>query len=591
MNSAATVNTRLGPPVLTDATLAFNPHAADFSTFDAESRRIFQSTLTFFEERGKRVLLEQDRERIWYADFLEFLKRERVFATLLTPTAEGGGDPDKRWDTRRIAMMSHILGFYGGQYWYAWQVTILGLGPIWQSSNAEARQRAAALLDAGAVFAFGLSEREHGADIYTTDMVLTPDGHGGYKANGGKYYIGNANVAGMVSVFGRVAGIEGPDAYVFFIADSQHPAYKLRGNVVASQMYVAAFDLEDYPVAQADILHTGQDAFDAGMNTVNVGKFNLGFGAEGLVEHCFYEAITHAERRVLFNAKVTDFAHVQALFTDAYARLAGMKLFGERAIDYLRSASREDRRYLLFNTVEKITVTRQGAKAYADLWDVISAKGFEKDTFFQMAQFGLQGFPKIEGTVHVNLALALKFMPGYLFTPTDPSLGEVPTRRDAADDAFLFRQGPTKGLANVRFHDWRPVFARFAHVPNVAVFIEQVDALKEMLGSAAPTSAQQKDLDFTLAIGEMFTLLPYAELIVQQAVIAGTDPALVDQVFDVLVRDFSGHALALYGKPSATVAQQAAAMKCIRRPSADRARFETVWRRARSLAGTYEMNP
>ena len=27
----------------------------------------------------------------------------------------------------------------------------------------------------------------------------------------------------MVSVFGRVDGIEGPDGYAFFAADSQHP--------------------------------------------------------------------------------------------------------------------------------------------------------------------------------------------------------------------------------------------------------------------------------------------------------------------------------------------------------------------------------
>ncbi|MGW4354823.1 hypothetical protein ACWELJ_22340 [Nocardia sp. NPDC004582] len=45
----------------------------------------------------------------------------------------------KAWDTARIAMMSKILGFYGMQYWYVWRVAILGLGPIWQSANAEAK--------------------------------------------------------------------------------------------------------------------------------------------------------------------------------------------------------------------------------------------------------------------------------------------------------------------------------------------------------------------------------------------------------------------------------------------------------------------
>ena len=79
------------------------------------------------------------------------------------------------------------------------------------------------MLEDGAIFAFGLSEKEHGADIYSTDMLLTPDGDG-FRANGGKYYIGNGNVAGMVSVFGRRTDVEGPEGYVFFAADSGHPA-------------------------------------------------------------------------------------------------------------------------------------------------------------------------------------------------------------------------------------------------------------------------------------------------------------------------------------------------------------------------------
>ena len=48
---------------------------------------------------------ERDHEREWYSDFLEFVKRERVFATLLTPAAEADGDPEKRWDTTRICAL------------------------------------------------------------------------------------------------------------------------------------------------------------------------------------------------------------------------------------------------------------------------------------------------------------------------------------------------------------------------------------------------------------------------------------------------------------------------------------------------------
>jgi len=46
----------------------------------------------------------------------------------------------------RISEFNEVLGFYGLCYWYAWQVTILGLGPIWMGSNEEIKKKTAALL-------------------------------------------------------------------------------------------------------------------------------------------------------------------------------------------------------------------------------------------------------------------------------------------------------------------------------------------------------------------------------------------------------------------------------------------------------------
>src|SRR4029079_14720517 len=110
------------------------------------SARLLRATIYCFETRGKQRLKADDHERVWYSDYLDFLASEGLFATFLTPGAEGGGDPDKRWDTARICEFNEISAFYGLQYWYTWQVTILGLGPIWQSGNAEAKRRAADLL-------------------------------------------------------------------------------------------------------------------------------------------------------------------------------------------------------------------------------------------------------------------------------------------------------------------------------------------------------------------------------------------------------------------------------------------------------------
>jgi acyl-CoA dehydrogenase len=566
--------------------MLFNPSTYDPKQFDDTTRRLLRATVDWFESRGKQALIDSYIDRAWYGDFLEFAAKEGLFAEFLTPRSE---DADKRWDTARIAELNEILGFYGLGYWYTWQVTILGLGPVWQSENEAVRARAAKLLTEGHVMAFGLSERSHGADIYSTDMILTPTADGGFTATGPKYYIGNGNVAGLVSVFGRRSDVEGPEGYVFFAVDSRHEAYHLVKNVVNAQMYVSEFRLEEYPVRAEDVLHTGKAAFDAALNTVNVGKFNLCTASVGICEHAMYEAVTHAHNRVLYGRKVTDFPHVRRELTDAYVRLNAMKLFSDRAVDYFRSASPEDRRYLLFNPMTKMKVTTEGEKVIDLMWDVIAAKGFEADTYFDKAAKDIRGLPKLEGTVHVNLALILKFMANYLFAPTE--YASVPTRLDPADDEFLFRQGPARGLGAIRFHDWRTAYDAHAHLPNVARFREQADGLCALLLEHAPTAEQQQDLDFLLEIGQLFALVVYGHLVLEQAELTGTEPDLLDGIFDFLVRDFSAHATELHGKTSTSEQQAAWALSQVRRPVADAERTAKLWARVEALSGAYEMRP
>ena len=138
--------------------ILLNPHHHTRSYPDARSREMMLKTIEFFEQKGKRKLKADDRAFAWYSDFLDFQKQEKLFATLLTPPPFGD-NPDARWDTWRNCEFNEILAFYGLAYWYTWQVSILGLGPIWQSANEALKRQAAQLLRDGQVFAFGLSER------------------------------------------------------------------------------------------------------------------------------------------------------------------------------------------------------------------------------------------------------------------------------------------------------------------------------------------------------------------------------------------------------------------------------------------------
>lgn len=559
-----------------------NPQHFGARHTDAKTAEFLQSVIDWFEAKGLERIKQDWHACVWNYDFVAFMKQQQGLATLMTPAAYGEG---AHWDSLRNVQFAEIAAFYGITYWYTFQVSMLGLGPIFNGDNEQAKHRAAKLLKEGAVFAFGLSEKEHGADIYSSDMMLYPQADGSYLARGDKYYIGNGNEAALVSVFGKNAAT---GEYVFFLVDSKHPNYTCVKNTVAHQNYVAEFVLNDYPITQEDILSVGQKAWDDMLNTINYCKFNLGFGAIGLATHALYESIDHAANRSLYGRFVTDFPQVKRLFTDAYCRLVAMRLFAYRATDYMRSASANDRRYMLYNPLVKMKVTMQGEKVVADIWDVIAARGFEQEPFFEIAAREIGMLPKLEGTAHVNMALVVKFMRNFMFNPTD--CPAVPRRDSLADDTFLFHQGPTRGLGEVFFHDYRVAYESF-DLPNIQIFKEQIALFRAMLAEAGPDERMVKDMDYMLALGELFTLVVYGQLILEHAAMEGTDPDLLNQMFDVFVRDFSNYAVGLHGKPENSAHQRELLLGLVRAPQADRAQFDKVWReQVYALKGQYRLS-
>ncbi len=565
--------------------LLLNPKKYQRFHADSRSRELVLKTIDFFEKKGLKKIKEDDQAMVWYEDFLDFIKEEHIFADFLTP-ARYSTDDNGRWDMYRISEFNEILGFYGLCYWYAWQVTILGLGPIWMGTNEAVKYKAAKLLAEGGIFAFGLSEKTHGADLYSSEMLLIPLEDGTYLARGSKYYIGNGNAAAMVSTFAK---IDGTGEYVFFVVDPQHEKYECVKKIDTSgvrQAYVAEYALHDYPITEEDIISRGEHAWNSSLNTINIGKFELGCASIGIGTHCFYEALNHAASRSLYGRYVTDFPHVQKLFTESYARLIGMKLFAFRAADYLRSAADDDRRYLLFNPVVKMKVTGQGEKVVALLHEIIAAKGYEQDTYFEMALRDVGMLPKLEGTEHVNMALIIKFVKSYFFEPIEyPEISQISA---AGDDAYLFQQ-KTGSLATIRFPQYDLAYAG-VDSPNVLVFREQMELFRSLLMTAPPSKEQTKNIDYMLAAGELFTLIVYAQLILENSRIYDIAKDLLEQIFTFLVKDYSAFALKMILGYDNSAAQEEIFYKMIKKPAQDKEGFGRVWESVYSIKDQYVMS-
>ena len=56
--------------------ILLNPQKYEFEHSDNRFQEIIRKTINFFESKGLKKIKIDDHQKIWYADFLEFVKKE-----------------------------------------------------------------------------------------------------------------------------------------------------------------------------------------------------------------------------------------------------------------------------------------------------------------------------------------------------------------------------------------------------------------------------------------------------------------------------------------------------------------------------------
>lgn len=518
--------------------MLLNPNKIDSTNYDKRTASILQDTAVFFEAKGLKDIRLDDKTYTWQYDWMKYQAERGIFSTLLT-LKDYGKDDDARFDLFRLTDMSEMLGFYGEAYQYPLQVSVLGVGPIWMSDNEVAKQNLADNLAKGGVAAFGMSEKAYGADLYANKATITPQKDGTYLANGNKYYIGNAETASDISVMG--SNVETGE-YAFWVVDSAHRNYSYIKDIEVpglGQARVGEFEMIEYPLTKDDILYEGDIAFANGLAAVNIGKFQLGFASVGIATHAFYEAITHANNRVLYGKPVTELPHIQSFFSEAFVRINMMKLYAMRARDYFRLMSDEDRRYLLYVPINKMKVSTEGGVVLDLIMDIVCAKGYENENFIANAHATIDMLFRLEGTEHVNMGLVVRFMKNYFFDNVDyPEVGYV---KEAKDDVNIFKQ-TLGGLSGVKFRDYAAAYEG-VDIPNVNKFKEIVEEFKTLIKEDAPSGEKLKNMDYMINYGQLFTTIVYGQLILEGSKIHNVADELIDKMFSILIRDVNKYAL------------------------------------------------
>jgi acyl-CoA dehydrogenase len=528
----------------------------------------------FFESKGLEPLKDEDRREEWYADWIEYQKTHALYASVLSP--EEYSARGTQFDLLRYARFLETFAYCSPAHGYSLQVTFLGLFCILMGSNADLKREAVAALEQGSLMAFGVSEQEHGSDLLANEFTIRAVESGGYIANGRKYYIGNTDVASIISVLGRK--IEGTRRehsnrapfMLIAVRPQQNPNFKSLGKIRTLGVRAAnvgSFEVLDQAVSPSDVIAEGRTAWDSIFGTITLGKFFLGFGSIGMCERSLEEASAHLKRRILYGKPAIEMPHLRALAAQAYIRLLAMKLYAFRAIDYVHAGSAADRRYLLFCAVQKAKVSTEGVKVMALLQECMGAKGFESDTYFEMALRDVQLIPGLEGSMHINLGLALQFIRRYFDRP-DSGLAEPASitggETSSRENPYLFR-ARTGSPHAVSFPDYREAYRAIETHPNVAMFAVQIDCFNQLSLLAGEANAAT-DSQTAMAIGHCFATIVYGQLVAENIRKLNLPLSIVNRIFSVLVTDLTQLALQFAAIPNVDAAQRQVAMQMVKVP-------------------------
>ncbi len=510
--------------------------------------------MDFFQQKGLANLKKEDRQEGWYQDWIDYQAKHGLYASLLSPQRYSGRG--HRFSLRKLTRFLECSSYFSPAHIYSLHVSFLGLFPILCSSNERLKKEAIAKLEAGGLFAFGVSEKAHGADLFANEFIVRPAAANGWIANGAKYYIGNSNAACIITILGKKGGSATADAgkrapFIFFALRPAHaPAFqnlkKIR-TLGIRPAFVGEFDVVGHRFPTEDIISEGREAWDSVFATVNFGKYFLGFGAVGICERAFAEAIVHLRNRTLYGKSVATMPHIRATAAVAFARLTAMKLFAYRALDYLQVSSQDDRRYLLFNAVQKAKVSTEGVKVMALLSECIGARGVESETYFELALRDAQLIPGLEGSTHINFGITAQFIANYFAAPG--------TELPFPESVFLGKSDPGENpywwqacdriAKTVNFAHFLKSYAPLEAVPNVRTFTKQVKAFSLLAAHGVSILNPDVDAGLFIAIGKCFSTIAFAQLVAENCVAVNVAPSLVSVMFHGMIEDLAADSLKL----------------------------------------------
>jgi acyl-CoA dehydrogenase len=245
------------------------------------------------------------------------------------PAQYGGALP--ALDSRSLCLIRQTLGYYDGLADFAFVMAGLGSGPISLFGSDHLKEKYLPKVATGELIAaFALSEPDAGSDVAAMSTRATRTATG-YRLNGVKTWISNADIADFYTVFARVEGDEA-EGVTAFVVDATTPGLTVSERFdVCAPHPIGSLTFTECEIPASQRLAKPGQGFKVAMQNLDVFRASVGAAALGFAEAALDMGIHRATTRPMFGAMLADLQMTQAAIGDMSTEIDAATLLIYRA--------------------------------------------------------------------------------------------------------------------------------------------------------------------------------------------------------------------------------------------------------------------
>ena len=256
------------------------------------------------------------------------------------------------------------------------------------------------LATGAAIGAFALSEPDAGTDAAHQQTTAGPR-EGGYRLDGHKVWVANAEVADLLLVFAATEPGIGGRGVSAFLVPADTPG--LRAAASADSLGVRGLgcrdiELQDVAIGTDAMLGAPGDGFKIAMWALDGGRVAIAAQALGIGQAAFDEALVHAKQRHTFGRPIGRYQAVQWMLADM-----ATELDAARMLMYRGAAAKDTKdRSTVEAAMAKLCASEAAHRATDQAMQILASAGYRRGSTVERLVRDVRATEIYQGTSEVQ---------------------------------------------------------------------------------------------------------------------------------------------------------------------------------------------